>query len=842
MFPISKRRAVTTTIGLILAIAIIFSSITLSNNMAKYTTYEEISASKYHIDITASISAEKFMDAYEKIKNITNVVGCDAYFVWSGLNWSFENETLSLTTFTTPRQVFMKILQGEYPKNEEEIMVSREFADEFNISLNTALKFWVMDKNEVIHNYSFKVVGIYEEDIEVSYSTFTSSYGGFEYYDSDVYLLPATLKKVAESASISTGTAEYFIKVNTDYLMKSSDNTEIMKKLSNIEYKAYDILYADGAVVVNSSIIVEPVTSIFMLVMGIMFSLPVIIMGIYLTKVGMEIELYERRREFGVLRIRGASRFHRFKFVLIEGVIYAVIGGLVGYGLGEFISGISNSLFFHLPYFYYDVDMWYPVGGVIASLVLFFLALYSPWQKVKNTSILELISHYSESLERVEYKITKDLVLALFFWVYLLGGLYLIQNANFEGGLNIFTILAIIVIITFGLMFPIVLVVLPLTTSRLLTLGTQKVYGVIANALSKIFKVSGDLATRSLKRAPKRAAYLAFILAFILTLSSFMSITLDSENRMMYLSNIASVGGDFKIYVTNTTELKQVLSNKTLVKSVDYVSTYEMSTFTVALTDFSNYSKTVYDLQEFIKEGTFEKSGIGITWEYAKAHGISVGDVVYVVDTSNTPRAHRVSFIAYKFPGIDADVMINSEAISFSNATIALVKSANPTLMKERLDDMDASYKYIKNSEAGDFFEKISAFIDTILVYLIILGAAAIFVVQYSLYLNRRSEIALYKVRGAKNYNVSFLLLVEGGTVILLSLIIGLSTGFILAYVVISLQTINTYLPNIFTLGEYFAISTIALVGFYFLAQYILSLIFSRVKVDYVIRSMGGEM
>ena len=85
------------------------------------------------------------------------------------------------------------------------------------------------------------------------------------------------------------------------------------------------------------------------------------------------------------------------------------------------------------------------------------------------------------------------------------------------------------------------------------------------------------------------------------------------------------------------------------------------------------------------------------------------------------------------------------------------------------------------------------------------------------------------------------MLLTEGGSVILLSLGIGLLVGFGLAYTIITLETSN-HLPPAFTVGKFFALTTIILVGIYLIAQYLLSLIFSRVKVDFIIRSMGGEM
>lgn len=80
MNPISKKRGVITTVGLVLAIAMIFSSLTLGNNMAKYSVYDTLNRAEYHIMIDARISPANLVDSYMKISSLKEVKRCNFIF------------------------------------------------------------------------------------------------------------------------------------------------------------------------------------------------------------------------------------------------------------------------------------------------------------------------------------------------------------------------------------------------------------------------------------------------------------------------------------------------------------------------------------------------------------------------------------------------------------------------------------------------------------------------------------------------------------------------------------------------------------------------------------------
>jgi len=845
MNPISKKRGVITTVGLVLAIAMIFSSLTLGNNMAKYSVYDTLNRAEYHIMIDARISPASLVDSYMKISSLKEVKRCNFIFQLMPVEVFREHENWTTQIFSLTDLRNVKLEEGRFPGEGEALISSRD-AMTHGVSIGDTVTLQILDSDDNLHNFTVKISGSFS-GWTISYTQIIgrSTYTSASYQVDGIFLSPQTLEKIGKMVNVPPQQVKYFVSLHVSSLIKSPDISEIRKKMEDVEYKIYDILYSFNASTVQGEIMVEPYPDTFQTIATLIFSLPVIVMGIYLTKIGIEIELYERRREFGIIRIRGATKFQRFKLVMLEFLIYSIAGGLVGFALGEFISGLSNRIFFHLPYFYYDVNIWYILSSVIISLFLFFIALYRPWKKISQTSLLELISHYSQTFRKVEYSKEKDIVWVVVLWGYLILGIYIFKTADFEGGLNLITIIAMIISFTFIFMFPLILVMLPLATSRLLTMGFHRPIETITRGLGKIFKVSGEIAARSLKREPRRTAYLAFIIAFLLTLSTFLSVTMDSQQRLEELNVIYRVGGDIKVYLQNNETLKRILEDDSLVKSVAYVREFSVGEYTLFLTDFKNYSSSVYHLDAFIKEGSMDRNGVGILVEYAKKHHLSVGDTIYVPTIDGGIREAKVSFIAYSFPGIPsyggmADILMDSKDADVRNASYAILRAKNIAMLENRIKEIGVDYLSWNNVESSDL-HMLFSFINTILLYLIILGAVAIFVVQYSLYMNRRGEIALYKVRGAKKHQLSLMLLTEGGSVILLALGIGLLVGFGLAYTIITLETSN-HLPPAFTVGKFFALTTIILVGIYLMAQYLLSLIFSRVKVDFIIRSMGGEM
>ncbi len=842
MIPISRKRLFTTTVGVILAVAIIFTSYTVGNNMAKYQFYKSIEENPYQINLQVSGKIEDMLRAYNDIENLSHIKKTLFMSIFFGDYYPPEENLTNPETIQLNYLINFNItlLEGRMPKSYNEIAVEKNVLENYNWSIGDtiSLTFWNTTTYTQFH-INYTLVGIINVNMPTDWFRLPPGYvlvslEGMKYLE----------KRVGERQS---AIGYYFIAIDPEYLLQSTDVTEATNKIKNIKYQVINVVINHYLAYTDTGTEIMVSAGPFMLLFAIFYSLPVIVMGAYLSRVGIEIELFERRREFGILKIRGATPGALSKFILIEASIYGIIGGIIGYFLGEGLAYLSNFIFLNIPYFFLDIGMWELIGAIIFSLILFFIALASPWSKIKKEPIINLISHYSQTFKDVEYTHkNRDIILSLIFWGYVISAIYLLRNVDLNGGFNILLLLAFIILGTFTFMFPIILIVLPLIMSRLLTMGTTKVYGWIASQVSKLFKASGELAERSVRRNPRRVAYLAFILAFILTLSTFIALSMDNVQEVSRINAEAAIGGDLIV------DLQGLKVPWDVINDTHYVSSYVISYYAVGsggvyVMDMGKYMDVIYDGNLFLKEGKLDGSGVVITESYAKSQRIGVGDYTYVV-INGTPKQYRIEAIFYTIPGFYYEgnyvTVIDANPSSMKgNVTpyYIILRSNNLEALKEKL--REENYRYYEKKDVGGGLDNTQiGLMNTLLLYLVILGAASIVIVQYSSLLNRRGEIALYKVRGARNSQIAALLMTEGITVIILSLIIGLSIGMLLAYFMSSLMVLSINLPMMFIIGWTFIEYTIILLLAYIISQYILSLIFARTNVNEVIRGLGGEI
>ena len=849
MIPISRKRLFTTTVGVILAVAIVFTSYTVGNNMAKYDFYKTLDENPYQITMGGLYgSVDNITAAYWDVKNISHVYNVELS-LWS---YGVYYENNSMGDYSNSKDIPLyyllgfniTLLEGHLPEEWNEVALSEREMNDNNWSVGDKITLYLSTVyGQKSLNYT--IVGIVKWD-RIYYPSSQSQEDTFNTYNFVGGILSLKGIKYLEEQGIYLY-GYMAVSVDPEYLLSSTDYNEATNKIEDVKYEVMMILNSNAVGYEDESQSIIVMGSSFTLIFALFFSLPVIVMGAYLSRVGIEIELYERRREFGILKIRGATSTALTKLILIEALLYSVIGGVVGYLLGEGLAYLSNFIFFHMPFFILDMGYWELLGAILFSSVLFLVALSSPFGKIKKEPIISLISHYSQTFKEVEYKQKKtDIALSILFWGYVITAIILLRNVDLNGGFNILLLIAFIILGTFSFMFPVILIVLPLTMSRLLTMGTSKVYKAISSVVAKIFKTSGELAKRSIERSPKRVAYLAFILAFILTLSSFLALAMDNSRGISEIQAKAAIGGDLLIE-TNRGEIPWDLLNDT-----KYVSTYVITYYVkdsyeaVYAMDMKKYVNVIYNGNMFLKEGKLDGTGVVISQQYSKSQRIGVGDYIYLT-INQTPKQYKVEAIFYSFPGIGyygPSDMIIIDIKNISNMDVfpysIIVRSNNLTLLEEKLDERGIGYRKESNITMVDSTQV--GLIHTLLLYLVILGSASIVIVQYSSLLNRRGEIALYKVRGAKNLQITAMLMTEGITVIIISLIVGLFIGMLLAYFMASLMTITQNLPEMFFVGWTFLEYTAVILLAYVVSQYILSLIFARTKPSEIIRGLGGEI
>jgi ABC-type antimicrobial peptide transport system permease subunit len=77
----------------------------------------------------------------------------------------------------------------------------------------------------------------------------------------------------------------------------------------------------------------------------------------------------ERRREIGIRMALGAQRAEVVKMVMREGLLYAVVGGAIGMGLGSFLARLLSSLLYGVQAWDLAVYAGVPVLLLVVSIV-----------------------------------------------------------------------------------------------------------------------------------------------------------------------------------------------------------------------------------------------------------------------------------------------------------------------------------------------------------------------------------------------------------------------------------------------------------------------------------------
>ncbi len=143
---------------------------------------------------------------------------------------------------------------------------------------------------------------------------------------------------------------------------------------------------------------------------SLMVSIPAIVLGVYLTMVLYNLALEQRRREFGILKARGASTKDVVKIYLLEAGFIAVVGGLVGsllgmgisYGIISQILGSSFESFLAITPF--SINWVYVLAGIGFAVALTLLASFKPIKNYSQLTAVENVNYYNETIATKQKK------------------------------------------------------------------------------------------------------------------------------------------------------------------------------------------------------------------------------------------------------------------------------------------------------------------------------------------------------------------------------------------------------------------------------------------------------
>ena len=281
-------------------------------------------------------------------------------------------------------------------------------------------------------------------------------------------------------------------------------------------------------------------------------SLPVFFVAWYMGTTVSDVSFNLRRREIGLLSTKGFSKGQLFRMFLIEAIIIGLVSGTIGLGLSlaltPFFVGAVGGEITGATTLGIDVA----IMTLIFSVVIIVLAIFRPARKASNLTTVDALREYMFIEEAKPHRKRWPwiaFILGTYKLIILALGINLINEVSrlAMAGANF------LLIILFGLWASFDYFILTSIGPALFFWGFTKLF--ISGSLkfqevtAKAARFLGDLgvvATKSVQRNPARAASVAFLIALIgygVQITASLASDQDYNIRIVY----ANVGADMRI-------------------------------------------------------------------------------------------------------------------------------------------------------------------------------------------------------------------------------------------------------------------------------------------------------
>ncbi|AJC88092.1 ABC transporter permease [Campylobacter insulaenigrae] len=251
-------------------------------------------------------------------------------------------------------------IEGVYPQDDslDEIIVGKELAEKYHLNLNDEIE---LIKNE--KRFKVKIVAIISLVDEFSNKIIASLLLSQKLLDKE------GLFAKAEVSALTIPENDLAQKARRD--VSSLDQLEYdhwycTAYVSSIAYQIAEDFKGASTKVISAisdaeSLIVSKIQSLMMVISIICL----IVASIAISSL-MSADIYRRKSEIGLLKALGASILQIYMIFVLEGVIIAIIGAILG-----FICGVVISEFIALSIFSHSVD----ISWIILPLCIFFAIL-----------------------------------------------------------------------------------------------------------------------------------------------------------------------------------------------------------------------------------------------------------------------------------------------------------------------------------------------------------------------------------------------------------------------------------------------------------------------------------
>ena len=745
----------------------------------------------------------------------------------------------------------------------DEITLSVAFLNKsFNITVSAIVEFegeffenyfWV--KTGSLWSELFQSVGFLSETPSLP-TVLNPNYGIIMFLD-DWRILFDLLNDTFGIEELSTilireaGIADAFIVLNDSIINPwnlEETKAEINKVFNEIRIYLQQYFPLDYFHITNY--IMSTVSYVEMQLLGVrigflLMMLPVLILSIILALIANWILVNKRRRELGLLRIRGMSSRQIFVSFISEIFLVGILAGLIGIGIAYGASYlISKTLAKSLAKIIDPIAVLnsivddYILPAVIIGVVLGFISIFYPARKVSKLDLLTSISEYVPEIEK-EIKVGKALWIFIIISVYGLSELLL--------GMPTFRFLMTEILrgryfLSFLLMLYMPIYFIGIIGGPfILAYGCAKLLAAYSDRFSRILEIiskpfSGDLSKFAVDQfVRKKARVYKVILLITLTLVFGIYFTINNAtSRARIKVNLKiSIGADIKFSLYNPIPYNEITSfNETIygiegISRVAYASRiilpYDPSTniSTLIVLDYS-YPKVSYfdesyiegvsisDLDEILHNPT--KVLLPVRLKYME--GYEIGSIIYLpIFVNNTKILLDFEVAGYiKWcPGLFGifDLQLSQYYAFVGQSIMERIKSLEETLLvqtilvdvmdgynatsvgekiKTELDKNDISTsvqiyrKALSDIENNWIFAFEQIFVDVLFYLSIIMAIIGMSLTMATSIFERRREIALLRVRGASLWDLLGMVLGEVAVITILGYLLGIGLAFTYSY------------------------------------------------------------
>lgn len=597
------------------------------------------------------------------------------------------------------RQQIILENNSKYPTNFNEILLDAFLAEWMNISIGDQIRIKRYDAAREYED-NLTVVGYFRVGEFLNYHL--KNIEEIIYQGVFVTNIETAMSVMGSLYTTPVFQFRYHVWVNRENIINAWDETITMKNINSLKLEISKILYGTQGIfrVDVESPLQDTMKDYFESAREygsqLVFIVVLVLVFVALaTMIGGELSVETRRREFGLLKIRGGKASVLSRIVSIEWFIIGILGGVLGFVISPlvgyaitFIVSPSFATEYNFLVVMLPILEHYFIVSLAIGLALTILSVILPSRRVSQIKPLEAIREYIESEElsvrAINRKVNLGLVIigGYFLGDFILGLPIINQILNFSR-LSGFSIL----INLSEILYFIEITIMPLLAPFIMAMGLVNLVVSFSDQLAGVFRfivkpLTGKgsiVAAKNFSRKPLRTSLIIFMLTFTIIANLTLGSGIATVKNHIVVDTKMRVGADIKVEIYSLRPFdffnRTIITPITEKSGVKYVIRGFIETFSgpyllgkihlIALDPL--YFKMDYYKNAYLSGVTVDKAYNLLLNNYtiinygaAKRYNLSINDVIYVRDPihpSVTVVNYRIGGYYRFLPGVFQDML-----------------------------------------------------------------------------------------------------------------------------------------------------------------------------------------